>query len=95
MEAGSAVITAAIYAARKKMNFAVVTKNIGGQVVLSPEVENYTGFQYIAGEELAKKFKEHLEVCKLEEARKVTKGFFKVKADKGAYQSKTVIMANG
>ena len=49
-------ITAAIYAARKKMEFIALTTNIGGQVTLSSEVENYIGFQYISGEELSTKF---------------------------------------
>ena len=50
---GPAGITAAIYAARKKMDFAVVTTSIGGQVSFSSEIENYTEYQYITGEELA------------------------------------------
>jgi len=57
--AGPAGITAAIYAARKKMDFIVLATNVGGQVVLSSGIENYTGFQYITGEELATKFQEH------------------------------------
>lgn len=54
--AGPAGITASIYAARKKMDLAVITTNIGGQVSYSSEIENYTGFQYITSEELATKF---------------------------------------
>ena len=42
--AGPAGITASVYAARNKMDFLVLTSNIGGQVTLSSEVENYTGF---------------------------------------------------
>jgi alkyl hydroperoxide reductase subunit F len=54
--AGPAGVTAAIYAARKRMDFIVLTTNVGGQVTYASEVENYTGFQYITGEELAEKF---------------------------------------
>lgn len=43
--AGPAGITAAVYAARKRMDFMVVTTSVGGQVALSTEIENYTGFQ--------------------------------------------------
>ena len=53
--AGPAGITAAVYAARKRMDFSVLTTNVGGQVALSSEIENYTGFQYITGEELGGK----------------------------------------
>ena len=37
---GPAGITAAIYAARRKLNFLLVTMDIGGQVAWSSEVEN-------------------------------------------------------
>jgi alkyl hydroperoxide reductase subunit F len=99
--AGPAGITAAIYAARKKMDFVILATNIGGQVVLSSEVENYTGFQYISGEQLAEKFDEHLERYKfehkMEEAQKVEKvnGHFRVKTDISSYSGKTVIVATG
>ena len=99
--AGPAGITAAIYAARTKMDFVVLTTNVGGQVVLSSEIENYTGFQYITGEELGAKFQEHLErhkfELKMEEAQRVERegDLFKVKTNSGTYQSKTVIIATG
>ena len=58
--AGPAGITAAVYAARKKMDFIVLTGDIGGQAALSGDVENYTGYQFISGPELAQKFEEHM-----------------------------------
>jgi len=58
--AGPAGITAAIYAARKKLRTLVVSKDVGGQTALSGAVENYTGYQYISGFELARKFEEHV-----------------------------------
>lgn len=99
--AGPAGITASIYAARKKMNFAVITTNIGGQVSYSSEIENYTGFQYITGEELAAKFQEHLErykfELKMEEAQKVERdgNLFRIKTDIATHLAKTVIIATG
>ena len=99
--AGPAGITASIYAARKKMDFAVITTNIGGQVSYSSEIENYTGFQYITGEELAAKFQEHLErykfELKMEEAQKVERetNLFRIKTDIATYLAKTVIIAAG
>jgi len=99
--AGPAGITASIYAARKKMDFIVLTTNIGGQLIYSSEIENYTGFQYISGEELAAKFQEHLELykfeLKMEEARKVESegDLFKVKTDAAKYLSRTVMVATG
>ena len=54
--AGPAGITAAVYAARKKIDTLVVTKDIGGQAALSGDIQNYTGYQFISGPELAEKF---------------------------------------
>lgn len=99
--AGPAGITAAIYAARKKMDFIVLATNVGGQVVLSSEIENYTGFQYITGEELGAKFQEHLRKYKFdfrtEEVQKVESDgdLFRVRTDVGTYLGETVIVAAG
>ncbi len=57
---GPAGMTAAIYAARKKMNTLVLTKDIGGQTLLSGEVDNYLGFQLLTGADLAQKFRGHI-----------------------------------
>ena len=98
---GPAGITAAIYSARNKIDFMMITINIGGQVVLSSEIENYTGFQYITGEELKAKFQEHLEKYKfrleIEEVKKIEKenSLFKIITDSNFYLSKTVIVATG
>lgn len=99
--AGPAGITAAIYAARKRMDFLVLTVNVGGQVTFSSTIENYTGFQYITGEELAAKFYDHLKQYnfdfRMEEARKVSveNGVFNVTTGNGYYSGKTVIVATG
>lgn len=100
--AGPAGITAAIYAARKKLNFLVITKDIGGQAALSADVENYTGYQYITGLELVKKFEEHMKEFKIEvkEGEEVVgvekmNGTIKVKTDRGTHESKTLIIATG
>lgn len=64
--AGPAGITAAVYASRKKLDFVVITKDIGGQAAWSGNVENYTGYQFISGPELTLKFQEHLSSFKTE-----------------------------
>lgn len=57
---GAAVgCSAAIYAARRGLNFKVVTDNIGGEVALSGVVNNWPGIIDIQGFELAQKFAEH------------------------------------
>ncbi len=100
--AGPAGITAAVYAARKKMKTLVITKNIGGYASLSSAVENYIGYQFISGLELVKKFEEHLKSFDVEikentEVLCVRKlnNHFKVETDKGEYECLTAIVATG
>jgi len=100
--AGPAGITAAVYAARKKMNVLVITKDIGGQAALSGDIENYTGYQFITGPELATKFEEHMRKYNIqlkedEEAMDIAKkaDTISVKTDKGIYEAKSVIIASG
>ena len=100
--AGPAGITAAVYAARKKMNLLVISKDIGGQAAWSGDIENYTGYQFITGPELAAKFEEHMRQYEIalkenEEAVEVKKtgDTIFVKTDKGAYDTRTVIVASG
>ncbi|MBU0548744.1 MAG: FAD-dependent oxidoreductase [Candidatus Omnitrophica bacterium] len=100
--AGPAGITAAVYAARKRMNLLVIAKDIGGQAALSGDIENYTGYQFITGPELALKFQEHIKRFDIklnmpEEARdiKIEENSLKTITDKGEYQSRAVIIASG
>ena len=100
--AGPAGITAAVYAARKRINFIVITKDIGGQAAWSGDIENYTGYQFITGPELASKFEEHMRKYSMslkegEEVAEVKRVEDKisVKTNKGLYEAKTVIIASG
>ncbi len=98
---GPGGITAAIYAARKKMNFALIAKDLGGRTGLVPEIQNYPGFQTISGLELTDRFKHQLDelkvVPKFEEVLKVEKAKdgFVVKTDKNSYEAMTVLVASG
>jgi len=47
-------LTAGIYSARKKLSTIILTKNLGGQAMLT-EIENFPGFEKIAGAELTQK----------------------------------------
>ena len=51
---GFAGMTAALYAARAGKTVLVIEKNVfGGQITLSPEVENYPCVNAVSGNELA------------------------------------------
>jgi alkyl hydroperoxide reductase subunit F len=100
--AGPAGITAAVYAARKRLNLIVVTKDIGGQAAWSGDIENYTGYQFISGPELTAKFEEHMRQYDIrlregEETLEVVKAgdIIQVKTDKDSYQARTAIIASG
>lgn len=54
--AGPAGLTAAVYAARKKLSTLLIARDIGGQVNWTSGVENYMGYQFIEGPELMHKF---------------------------------------
>ncbi len=57
---GAAVgCSSAIYAVRRKLNFRMITENIGGEVALSGQVNNWPGIIDIEGYDLAQKFAEH------------------------------------
>jgi len=99
---GPAGITAAIYAARKKLDFLVITLDVGGQAAWSGDIENYTGYQFITGPDLALKFQEHMDVFGIavknpERAVDVYKegDLVKIKTDLGEYCAKSAIIATG
>ena len=101
---GPAALAAAIYFARQKMSFVILTENIGGQTLLSSDVENYLGFHLLDGNALVKKFREHLadytNAFTLREQEPVTNlesinGLFRATTVKGWYDGKTVLIATG
>jgi len=98
--ASAAGMSAGIYLKRQKLDFLILTKDIGGEMALSGIIENYPGFPLTNGVELTQKFKEHLEKYEIEpvieEVVKIEKeNFFKVVTSKNEYLSKTIIIATG
>jgi alkyl hydroperoxide reductase subunit F len=53
-------MSGAVYAARKMLNLAVITKDFGGQVLETSEIENWLGFQSINAKDLVDRFVEHV-----------------------------------
>jgi len=51
----SAGLTAALYTARQGLKTLVITKDIGGQAILTDRIENYPGFEHIGGLDLMSK----------------------------------------
>lgn len=57
---GPAGMTAAVYAARRKLDTLLVAKVIGGQTAWSADIENYLGFNMVTGPELTARFYQHV-----------------------------------
>jgi NADH-dependent peroxiredoxin subunit F len=99
---GPAGMTAGIYAARKKMDTLLITKDFLGQTAKTGEVDNYLGFPEIEGGVLMKKFEDHLKKFDIKtiEGKEITKvskkGLFIVEtSEKDRFESRTVIVASG
>jgi len=99
--AGPGGMTAAIYAARRKIDFDIVSLDVGGQMGWSAEVENYPGFEHMSGIELTKEFLDHLKNYKIkikqEEVDKIGKKgkYCFVKTKNNEYYSKAVVVVTG
>ncbi len=100
---GPAGITAGIYAARKKLNTLIITKEWGGQIIKASDIQNWPGEKSISGPDLMKKMVEHLKEFEIEtrEDKEVINlekknDNFLVRDDKDEkYETKTVIIATG
>ncbi|MFP3879404.1 MAG: FAD-dependent oxidoreductase [Dehalococcoidia bacterium] len=101
--AGPAGMTAAVYAARKKLNALLISYDIGGQVLWNAGIENYMGYQFVEGPELMQKFEEQVKQFPLDvkTGERVsilsrTKEGFEVRTAKDeSYQARTAVIATG
>ncbi len=102
---GAAGMTAAIYAARYGLKTLVLeSKVLGGQQATSPGIENYPGFTFISGMELATKMKEHVKntgavIKEITEVKSITRpkedGDFILATRKGDFHAKAIVFATG
>src|SRR6056297_1802197 len=106
--ASAAGSSAAIYAARKKLNFKIIAKETGGEIATSGEVTNFPGWGKTNGEAISKAFQDHLKMYNIKpELELIAKQIkiqsnntFKIKAKTEnknikEYKSKSVIIATG
>ncbi|PXV69350.1 FAD-dependent oxidoreductase [Halanaerobium congolense] len=101
--AGPAALNAALYAARKGIDLLLLTKDIGGQVITTNEIDNYLGKADTTGADLIYDFWDHIAKYEVEtvigeeavgiedrENKKV------IKTDNGKeYSTRSVIIATG
>ena len=96
-------LTAGIYAARKKLNAVILTKEIGGQTLQTGSIENFPGFEKISGPELIDKIKEQvlkygLPIKSGTEVKSISKtgGVFEISTNANdKITAKSVIIATG
>lgn len=58
---GPAGCSAAVYAARSRIDTLLLTEDFGGQLLLTDRVENYLGFPKESGRGLSEQYREHVE----------------------------------
>ena len=100
--AGTAGMTAGIYGARAGKKVLIIEKLVcGGQIVNSPEVENYPGIEKVSGYDFAYRLYEQAESCGVEFAYETVTGiedhedYKLVICEDKKYKSKAVIIATG
>ena len=101
---GPAAMSAAIYAARRKLKTAIIAQSFGGQMNEGYIIENYLGPYGTPGPALVKKFVWHLKIYKkdldIKEGETVLdvdckNGDKEVKTNKNIYQTKSLLIATG
>ncbi len=103
--AASAGLTAALYTARQGLKTLVLSKDVGGQALLTNDIQNYPGFLTIGGFDLTQKFEEQAkffgakfvydEAFQLRERDDCPGACFALKTTNAEYSAPVVILAFG
>jgi len=105
--AGPAGMAAGIYAGRYGMNAVILESGVfGGQIKVTPLMENYLGMGSLSGTELAEKMKKHTEeFTDIKEFHEVTEivplekdpeeHLYLVKTTQGDFRTKGILLATG
>jgi len=103
---GPAGTAAGVYASRKQLKTKFITKDWGGQSIVSPDIQNWIGSPSISGDQLAKDLKTHLETyagefVSIHDGVTVTNiiktdtGFTVTLSDETTETAKSVLIASG
>lgn len=104
---GPGGISAGVYASRKQLKTLFITKDWGGQSIVSPDIQNWIGTPHISGDDLAKNLENHLkeyaaDIVEIKAGLLVTNvaknddGTFTVTLDNGeTHTGKSVLLATG
>lgn len=102
---GPAGMTASIYGARYGLKTLLLeSKVLGGAQATSPGIENYPGYTFVVGLDLANKMKEQVKKCganikEITEVKSIDRegddGDFLLETRRGVYRAKAIIFATG
>ena len=100
---GPAGITAGIYAARKKIDTLLISKDFAGQVGKISSIDNWPGTENISGIEFLENLKKHLKRFTIDikegeevfEIKKEKDSFEITTSQKNKYSAKAIIIASG
>ena len=100
---GPAGMTAAVYAARKRLSTLLISRDLGGQPNATAGIENYMGYQFIEGPELMQKFEEQVKQFPVDveigqgisDLSQISRGFEVRTEEDKTYQAKAAIVATG
>lgn len=102
---GPAGTAAGVYAARKRLTTVLITKEFGGQSVVSSDIQNWIGTPHISGDALATSFTAHLKeyadtvltltTGKVTSITPLSGGFTVTLDDASSIETKTVLIAAG
>ncbi len=100
--AGPAGISAGIYAVRRNLKTVILEKaSVGGQMLLTNDIENWPGFEMISGSDLAKRMESHAKKLGVEIKTGEVIGMSldgdvkKLTTRDGEYETKAIIIASG
>ncbi|MFW9966171.1 MAG: NAD(P)/FAD-dependent oxidoreductase [Candidatus Thorarchaeota archaeon] len=101
---GPAGMTSAVYGSRYGLKTILLeSKVLGGAQATSPGIENYPGYTFISGIELAEKMKEQVrksgasikEITEVKSIKLDDNGGFHLDTRRGVYQAQAVVLATG
>jgi len=99
--AGIAGMTSAVYAARKRSKFRIISEDVGGQIAVSGNIENWPGEKQTNFLDFQKKFDEQLKFNNIKvdhgkiKSIKKSNGYYKIETDKKKLTTRTIIIATG
>ncbi len=98
----AAGLTSALYTSRQGLKTLVITKDIGGQALLTDSIENYPGIMSISGNELMNKFKNQAEKYgtefayeEVKELKYAEQSCFEIITNRASYETCALILAFG